>query len=237
MAYCPGRTLQERLRAGPLPPDEAGRLVLELARAVAAAHAQQVLHRDLKPANVILSEGDGAPRITDFGLARDLTREAHLTQAGDLVGTPYYIAPERFRGEGRPDPRVDVYSLGVILYECLTGRRPYDAQTPAELAEKVEAAPPLAPEVANPAVPPALARVCLEALERDPARRTPSALALAQALEGALAPAPGPAAAPGAGLVAATASPAPDRWLEALSLALLIIGGVVCGAVAVWAFG
>lgn len=239
MAYCAGPTLQDRLREGPLPPAEAAALVLDLARAVAHAHRHQVLHRDIKPANVILDpSNEGRPKITDFGLARDLTKGLGLTQAGDLVGTPYYMAPERFREDGPPDARLDIYALGVVLYECLTGRRPFEAQTPVELAAKVEAGGALAPDVANPGVPAALSAICLRAMARRPADRHPTADALAADLEGFLRSTPVAAArASSAERPAASIEEPASRLVEAGLLALLLGGAGLCVAVAVWAFG
>src|SRR6185503_7617258 len=110
----------------------AAQLVETLARAVHAAHQQGIVHRDLKPANVLLTE-DGQPKITDFGLAKRVERGAGLTQTGNILGTPAYMAPEQASGEGkRVGPAADVYALGAVLYECLTGRSPFLASTPLD---------------------------------------------------------------------------------------------------------
>ncbi|MCA9307756.1 MAG: serine/threonine protein kinase, partial [Phycisphaerales bacterium] len=131
LEYCRGQTLGAWLRSNPHPElREAVELVAQLARAAGFAHRQGVLHRDLKPANVILAEPDGRPRITDFGVARDRSLQRSMTRTGDVLGTPAYMAPEQLSAD--PDlvtARADVYALGVLLYELLTGTRPFDAQS------------------------------------------------------------------------------------------------------------
>src|SRR5205085_2196163 len=118
-----GGSLAEKLRGVPLEPAPAAELVERLARAIEAAHQKGVLHRDLKPANILLSE-DGTPKVTDFGLAKKLD-EVGQTQSGAIMGTPSYMAPEQAAGRKDIRPAVDVYALGAILYECLTGRPPF----------------------------------------------------------------------------------------------------------------
>ncbi len=136
MELCPGGSLAARLRAGPVPATEAARLVEALARAVDAAHRQHVVHRDLKPANVLLAE-DGTPKVSDFGLAKRLDA-AGLTAPGAVMGTPSYMAPEQAAGKpGAVGPACDVYALGAVLYECLTGRPPFKAPTLAETLMQV----------------------------------------------------------------------------------------------------
>jgi serine/threonine protein kinase len=171
MAYCPGPTLQQRLRRGPLLPSEAALLLRELTRTVSVAHRVNVLHRDLKPANIILEEGSGRPRITDFGLARDRSQASGLTLSHEVLGTPLYMAPETFEGSKFVDGRVDVYALGVILYECLTGRLPYVANTSLEVANLVRrgGAPP--PRACDPTIPRRLDTACMTALATRPEDR------------------------------------------------------------------
>jgi len=174
-----GRSLAEAAAAGPLEPGEAVRIAGELASALGALHAGGVLHRDLKPANVLLTE-DGAAKLSDLGLARldDATR---LTQSAAVVGTPTYMAPEQLRG-APVDARADVYALGAILYELLSGQPPVRARTVAELLAAKHAAPrPLS--VARPGLGVDLERVCRRALAVDPAERYPSAEALAADLD------------------------------------------------------
>jgi serine/threonine-protein kinase len=123
LEFCGGGSLEKKLNGTPLPPKDAAALVETLARAMQAAHEQHVIHRDLKPANVLFAE-DGAPKVTDFGLAKKLD-EAGQTQSGAIMGTPSYMAPEQAGGKSAEiGPLADVYALGAILYECLTGRRP-----------------------------------------------------------------------------------------------------------------
>lgn len=168
-------------RRGPWPAAEAATLGATLADALAAAHAQSVVHRDVKPNNVMIAR-DGSVRLLDFGLARgagiDLTT---LTRTGTILGTPGYMSPEQFDAHG-VDERSDVYSLGVVLFEVLTGRLPFTGQTPiaVALAHKTET-PPL-PRSLRPGVPAWLERVVLRCLEKDPARRFASASALAAEL-------------------------------------------------------
>ncbi len=191
----PGGSLADRLaREGPLPAPEAARLTAQVARAVAHAHAAGILHRDLKPANVLLAGEPGAPRalLADFGLAGAL-RERSLTRTGDLLGTPGYMAPEQVRGERGVGPATDVYGLGALLYALLTGRPPFVAASPLQALQLIQTSAPAPVRELRPDVPPALERLCASALEKDPAARPPSAAALADALQAALASAAPPA--------------------------------------------
>jgi tetratricopeptide (TPR) repeat protein len=183
-----GESLEERLhRGGPLPEWEAARLVLRLTRGLAHAHDAGVLHRDLKPGNVLLDQ-DGAPRLTDFGLAKHLEGgQSKLTQTGSLLGSPGYWAPEQARGDqARVGPATDVYGLGAVLYACLTGVPPIQAGSLIESALAAEHQPIDPPRLLRPGVDPRLEAVCLRCLDKDPARRYPSAEALAGALDGVL---------------------------------------------------
>ncbi len=196
MEYCPGQTLQTRLRQGRLAPAEAARLVAQVARSIHVAHEMGVIHRDLKPANILLDAAQGGrPRVSDFGLARDRSFLRTMTRTGDILGSPYYMAPEQFRGETSLDHRVDVYALGVILYECLTGERPFAAATPMLLAERVLHGSPEPPS-ALVDLPAGLEVVCLRAMARAADARYPDAAALADDLERVLAGEPPRAAAP-----------------------------------------
>jgi predicted Ser/Thr protein kinase len=157
-------------------------LLLQIARAVHFAHQKGVLHRDLKPANILL-ETDGTPLLTDFGLARHLERDPALTQTGAVVGTPAYMAPEQATGDSRLTPAVDVYALGVILYEILTGRLPFQGESPLEVLHQVVRGVRVPPHRFEPGVNRELERVCLCCLARRAEDRYPSAAALADDLE------------------------------------------------------
>ncbi|MGE0708697.1 MAG: serine/threonine-protein kinase [Planctomycetota bacterium] len=177
----PDGDLGQRLAAGPLAPEEARRVVRELARGLEHVHAQGVLHRDLKPANVLFA-GE-TPQLTDFGLAR-LLGEQTLTQTGAVLGTPSHMAPEQIDpSRGELGPATDVYGLGAILYHCLTGRPPFGGASAMEALLAVIEAAPQPPCAARPEVPRALEAVCLRALAKRPEDRYPSAAALGAALE------------------------------------------------------
>jgi WD40 repeat protein/tRNA A-37 threonylcarbamoyl transferase component Bud32 len=195
-AYCPGTTLAAWLkqRADPVPFDEAARLTATLAEAVHHAHRHGVCHRDLKPANILLkTEARGAdpdppldrplsalvPIVADFGLAR-LEGDASQTQTGEVLGTPDYMAPEQAGGRNRlVGPAADVYALGAILYELVTGRPPFRGETKLETLMLVQSAEPVSLARLRPRVPRDLETICLKCLEKEPARRYASAEALA----------------------------------------------------------
>ncbi|RUL81809.1 serine/threonine-protein kinase [Tautonia sociabilis] len=183
MEYVSGGSLADRLTTGPLRPREAAALVETLARAVDHAHRAGVIHRDLKPANVLLT-ADGTPKLADFGLAKRLdAATAGPTQSDALLGTPHYMAPEQ--AAGRPEavgPAADVYALGAILFECLTGRPPFIAPSPLEALDLVRSAEPPPPSRLQPGIPRDLQTICLTCLEKAPARRYSSAGALADDL-------------------------------------------------------
>ncbi|MCO5170910.1 MAG: protein kinase [Planctomycetes bacterium] len=181
MELATGGDLAQRLERGPLPPDEAVRVVVALAEGLAHAHARGVLHRDLKPQNVLFG-GDGRPRLTDFGLAR-VEGEGSLTATGAILGTPAYMAPEQASGGGHhADVRADVYGLGAILYHCLTGRPPFDGPGGLAILTQVLREPPVPPRRLAPAVSPGVEAVCLRALAKRPEDRPPDVLTLAREL-------------------------------------------------------
>jgi WD40 repeat protein len=176
-----GGSLHHKLGGTPLGPAEAASLVEKLASAMHEAHHKGVIHRDLKPANVLLAE-DGTPKITDFGLARKLDQVGQ-TQTGAVMGTPSYMAPEQAAGKSKElGPACDVYALGAILYECLTGRPPFRAATVMDTLMQVVNEEPVPPGRLNPRVPLDLETICLKCLEKEPARRYDTALSLAQDL-------------------------------------------------------
>ena len=198
-------------RNGPLPPRQAARLAAEVAHALAAAHARGIVHRDVKPGNILVSS-DGRVKVADFGIARAWA-DARLTLPGVTLGSVHYFSPEQALGEQATEAS-DIYSLGVVLYELLTGRRPWEGDTPASVAmARVSAPPPLVSAV-RPNVPPALQAIDQTALSPDPAARFPNAGAMAAALEAfldasdprAASVPPGAAAAAGAAAGAAAAS-------------------------------
>jgi WD40 repeat protein len=181
LEYCPGGSLAEKLRGEPLPAQEAARLVELLARAVAVAHQADLVHRDLKPANILLA-ANGTAKITDFGLAKRLD-EAGQTRSGSVLGTPSYMAPEQAAGQtGKIGPAVDVYALGAILYELLTGRPPFKAATPVGTIRQVLDQEAVSVRRLQPQTHVDLATICHKCLEKDPARRYATALALAEDL-------------------------------------------------------
>jgi serine/threonine-protein kinase len=183
MQYVEGCSLADRLRAGPLPVGEAVRVVAAVARAVADLHAHDIVHRDLKPSNILL-DAAGRPYVTDFGLAKLVEGDSGMTQSGTILGTPAYMPPEQATGHGKEvGPAADVYALGAVLYECLTGRPPFREEAPLDTLLAVLESEPEPPRRLNPAVPRVLERVCLQCLDKQPARRYPSADALADALE------------------------------------------------------
>lgn len=177
LEFCPGGSLADQLRAAPLTPPAAAVLLERLAEALAHAHQAGILHRDLKPSNVLLG-ADGQPRIADFGLARKLDEVGH-TQTGELLGTPSYMAPEQADGLVQLiGPASDVYALGAILYECLTGRPPFRAATILATLELVRSQEPVAPRQLVPELPRDLETICLKCLAKDPQRRYLSAAQL-----------------------------------------------------------
>lgn len=182
MEFVDGQTLADLVRAGPLPARRAAGYVRTVAEAVDYAHRQGVLHRDLKPSNILIDAED-RPRITDFGLARRIEAKANLTQSGVIVGTPAYMPPEQAAGaHDRVGPRSDVYALGAVLYELVTGRPALQGETPLDTLLLVRDADPVRPTLLNPKVPGDLETICLKCLEKDPARRYDSAGSLAAEL-------------------------------------------------------
>jgi hypothetical protein len=177
-----GGSLAGRLEGGPRPADEAARLVQTLAEAVEQVHRQCIVHRDLKPANILLT-ADGTPKIGDFGLARMREATTALTATGAVLGTPEYMAPEQAEGKNRDvGPAADVYALGVILYELLTGAPPFHADTPLDTLVRVLCDEPVPPSARRAGVPGGLDEVCLKCLQKRPGRRYAGAGALADDL-------------------------------------------------------
>jgi serine/threonine-protein kinase len=190
MKFQAGGSLAHRLSTAPPDARQAAALVAKVARAVHYAHERGILHRDLKPANILLDTHD-EPHVTDFGLARRLDGRSGLTQSGALVGTPSYMAPEQAAGQAkRLTTAADVYALGAILYELLTGRPPFQGATVLETLEQVRSAEPVPLHRWRPKLARDLETICLKCLEKEPGRRYPSAQALAEDLERFLAGVP-----------------------------------------------
>jgi len=204
LEYMDGGSLAQALNGRPFPPRAAAELVELLARAIQAAHERGILHRDLKPANILLQKDEGGrmkdentnpsclilhpssfilPKITDFGLAKDLSGEGGQTTSGAIVGTPSYMAPEQAEGGAKHAvPAVDVYALGAILYETLAGRPPFQAATMLETLLQVRTQEPVSPSLLQPSLPRDLVTICLKALAKEPQQRYASAAALADDL-------------------------------------------------------
>jgi eukaryotic-like serine/threonine-protein kinase len=177
-----GGTLAQKLAGQPQPASEAARIIETLARALYHAHQHGIIHRDLKPANILLST-DGTPKISDFGLAKSLEDDMGHTRTGTIVGTPNYMAPEQASGPlSAVGPAVDIYALGVILYEMLTGRPPFCAKTPLETLDLVRTQEPVPPRRRQPAIPRDLETICLQCLAKESSKRYATALDLADDL-------------------------------------------------------
>lgn len=180
LEYVDGGTLADRLTGTPWTPTAAVKLVSELANAVQFAHDRGIIHRDLKPANILFA--NNTPKLTDFGLSKSLESSAMarpVTETGAVLGTPSYISPEQATGDKEVGPASDVYSLGAILYELLTGRPPFDGKTTLDIVLKVLNDAPIAPTRFSPELQNDLEAIVLKCLHKNPAKRYASAAALA----------------------------------------------------------
>jgi serine/threonine protein kinase len=225
MKYVPGGTLRDQIRQGPLDPHEAARLIRQIAEALDHAHQQGIIHRDVKPSNILLQDGQWV-QLMDFGLAKMIESDSHITDSGVGVGTPDYMSPEQ--AQGQPvDARSDIYSLGVIVYQMLTGQLPFKADTPLAVLLKHLNEPPPSPREYNPHLSAATEHVILKALAKSPDQRYARAVDLANAIEqslesGATLPLLSPA----------TSNVGVPRWLIGLgALALVAVAAVVVALV------
>lgn len=183
MEFIDGQSLAQHVQeGGPLPGRVAARYVRLIARAIHHAHRHGILHRDLKPSNILIDNED-EPRVTDFGLAKRLGGDSDRTRTGMILGTPSYMAPEQASGNHRDvGPGSDVYGLGAILYELVTGRPPFRADSALETVRQVIDHDPVPPRLLNPNIDPVLETICLKCLEKDRAARYPTSEALADDL-------------------------------------------------------
>jgi serine/threonine protein kinase len=182
MEFVEGRSLAEVIRSGPVPPRKAAEYAEQIARAIHFAHQNGVVHRDVKPSNILVDES-GRARVTDFGLAKHVDRGDDLTLSGQIMGTPAYMAPEQITNRrGEIGPACDIYGLGALLYELLTGRPPFTARDHFSTLLQVLECDPQSPRQVNPAVPRALEIICMKCLEKEPQHRYASAAELADDL-------------------------------------------------------
>jgi len=183
MPYIEQGTLRDRLEQGPLTLEEAGEILQQVASALQFAHDHGIIHRDIKASNILLRD-DHYAYLADFGLVKTLKGASELTQTGSLLGTPEYMAPEL--AEGPASTSSDIYALGVLLYQMVTGRVPFTGETPLAVYWKQMREQPIPPSRLNPAIPRAVEEVILRALDKDPRRRFKTAQALAYAYMQAL---------------------------------------------------
>ena len=182
LEYLDGGSLDRQLDGTPWPATRAARLAEQVALGIAEAHRQGIVHRDLKPSNVLLA-ADGTPKVGDFGLAKMLDSQATLTRSESVMGSPSYMAPEQARGHAREaGPAVDVYAVGAILYELLTGRPPFRGTTANETLEQVKTTEPVPPSRLVPGVPRDVETICLKCLQKEPGKRYETARALGEDL-------------------------------------------------------
>jgi tetratricopeptide (TPR) repeat protein len=251
MELVEGTNLKERIDGTPQNPRAAAHLTELLARAIHTAHLQGIVHRDLKPANVLLIDDGRAPndqpesallrytpKISDFGLAKRLDQDSGLTQSGALAGTPGFMAPEQAQGKSDAiGARTDVYALGAILYNLITGRPPFLADTSIQIIQQVLEQDPVSPRSLNPNVSRDLETICLKCLEKEPSRRYASAQAFAEDLERYLRGEPIQARKVGAlGKTWRWSKRNPQLAAVSVTLLLVLIAAVVAGPIVAYAY-
>jgi hypothetical protein len=234
MKYLEGETLAGRR----LPARRACEIMAAVAQAVEHAHGRDIVHRDLKPQNVLLDSA-GKPYVLDFGLAKDLFGSFNITAPGTVMGSPSYMSPEQAAGQvSKVDQRSDVYSMGAILYEILTGQPPFKGETPVETIHQVMGDPVRRPTELVPEIPAELEAIVLKALEKDRGRRYPTAAAFGQDLEAHLKGQPRPSQILPAVVVPKPAAPAPRRERSEVGMVVVLIALLVMAAtVFVWLRG
>jgi WD40 repeat protein len=239
LEYVSGGSLAQKLTGSPLQARQAAELLEILARAIEAAHRCGIVHRDLKPENVLLTT-EGLPKVSDFGLAKRLQGEVGTTQSGVIMGTPSYMAPEQATGQNQlVGPPADVYALGAILYELLTGRPPFRAATVLDTLDQVRSQEPVPPRRLQPKTPRDLETIAIKCLAKEPARRYPTAGALADDLQRWLEGRPihaRPAGVVERGWRWCRRNPGLAGALGA-AIFFLVLGTLVSSLLAVWALG
>jgi tetratricopeptide (TPR) repeat protein/predicted Ser/Thr protein kinase len=227
LEFVNGENLDTKLGGMPQPPREAAALLEKVARAIHKAHEHGVVHRDLKPGNILITE-DGEPKVTDFGLAKRLDVDMGQTRTGTIMGAPAYMAPEQAAGKSKEiGPAADIYALGVILYEMLTGRPPFQGTTVLETLDQVRLQEPISPKRLQPKLPRELETICLKCLEKAPNRRYPTAQELADDLGRFLAGEP----------IKARHTAAWERaikWAKRKPMAASFLGAIVLGTLGVF---
>jgi WD40 repeat protein/tRNA A-37 threonylcarbamoyl transferase component Bud32 len=232
LEYLEGGCLKEKLAGTPRPPGDAASLVHTLAQAVQFAHERGIIHRDLKPANILLT-ADGLPKVADFGLAKQIGNDSGQTRDGAILGTPSYMAPEQAEGRKDIGRAADVYALGAILYECLTGRPPFWGASVQDTLHQVRFKEPVPPREWNPTCPRHLETICLQCLRKEPTRRYLSAQALTEDLRRYLAGEP--ILARPVGPVERLAMWVGRRPSLAAALGALLIFSLIAAGTATWA--